>query len=143
MAQLRREMNRQELRQLDVKLATELLGIKKVYYSDWDEDKMSPEYIPSGKPWRTHQIDARPIPCFTLSLDACVGYLVPKIRETHNDLRVVWTYTSVTSCGIYHYGKRYSRKKNFEWLRLGHGSNDNLALALCLAIVELIDGGAK
>ena len=48
--------------ELDILVAKELFGIKNIYYEEWDEDKISPHYIPSGKPWRTHQIDSRPLP---------------------------------------------------------------------------------
>lgn len=66
--------------ELNIRLATHFLGIKKIYYSEWDTDKSSPMCIPSGKPWRTHQIDARPVPCFTRDIDACFRVLVPKSK---------------------------------------------------------------
>ena len=42
----------------------------KLHYQEWDDTKEFPYYIPSGKPWRTHKIDSKPVPKFTRSLDA-------------------------------------------------------------------------
>jgi hypothetical protein len=43
-----------------------LVGPKRgrIYYPDYMEDakKEFPYWIPSGKPWRTHQLDAMPVP---------------------------------------------------------------------------------
>ena len=52
-------------REFDKLMAAEVMGIKKLHYSDYDSDKEFPYYIPSGKPWRTHQIDAKPLPRFS------------------------------------------------------------------------------
>ena len=41
-----------------------------LHYHDWDNMREFPYYIPSGKPWRTHQIDSRPLPRFARFLDA-------------------------------------------------------------------------
>lgn len=60
--------------ELDLIIAEQIFGVKKVYYSEWDEKKEYPEYIPSGKPWRTHQIDAKYIPHF--STDPSASYLL-------------------------------------------------------------------
>lgn len=40
---------------------------KKVFFKEWDVAKTSPHYIPSGKPQRTHMIDAQPVPYFSAS----------------------------------------------------------------------------
>ncbi len=61
-------------RQLDFEIALKVFGIKKVYYQEHDRKQEWPEYIPSGKPWRTHQIDARPIPHF--STEPSAAYLL-------------------------------------------------------------------
>lgn len=47
---------------LELRLAcAEVLG-HKVFYQDYDDGKKFPYYIPSGKPKRTHMIDAMPLP---------------------------------------------------------------------------------
>jgi hypothetical protein len=53
-------------RELDALVAEKLLGIKKLYYEERDTDKKYPRYIPSGKPWRTHRIDAHPLPRYSI-----------------------------------------------------------------------------
>lgn len=70
-------------RQLDLIIADKIFGIKKVYYGEWDTDKSCPEYIPSGKPWRTHQIDAKPIPHFLTNPEACYC-LKLKMADTYH-----------------------------------------------------------
>ncbi|MEE4378904.1 MAG: hypothetical protein V2J55_15535 [Candidatus Competibacteraceae bacterium] len=49
-------------RGLDLQIA-EATGIK-VYYNDWDVKQEIPLYIPSGKPWKTHSMEARPLPSY-------------------------------------------------------------------------------
>lgn len=73
-------MTDQEKRQLDIKLAKYFLNVKRVYYDEeWDAEHHNPMYIPSGKPWRTHEIDSRPIPRFTEYLDACIVLIMPRL----------------------------------------------------------------
>ncbi len=66
-------------RELDLVIADKIFGIRKIHYSEWDTKHEYPEYIPSGKLWRTHQIDAKPIPHFSTSPNA--SYIL-KIRMT-------------------------------------------------------------
>jgi hypothetical protein len=56
-------------------------GIKKVYYEDYDEGKEYPMFIPSGKPWRTHKIDAMPVPDFVHDMNACIRLIMPKLKR--------------------------------------------------------------
>jgi hypothetical protein len=55
-------------RVFDVEVARYVHGIKKFYGWDgtpWDQkSEMYPQFIPSGKPWKTHEIDARYLPRF-------------------------------------------------------------------------------
>lgn len=68
-------------RTLDVALL-HLLGFKKkVHHPHWDEERMHPYYIPSGKPWRTHQIDAKPVPCFATHWDHMGELLAALARQ--------------------------------------------------------------
>lgn len=68
-------------RTLDVALI-QLLGVKKIHYQDWDEGRDHPYYIPSGKPWRTHQIDAKPVPCFATHWSH-MGELLAMLAQRH------------------------------------------------------------
>jgi hypothetical protein len=49
-------------RELDLKIA-EAMGID-IYYNDWDTRHEIPLYIPSGKSWKTHSMEARPLPSY-------------------------------------------------------------------------------
>lgn len=76
-----------------------------------------------------------------IELNNLFSYAVPKLRETYNDLRVVFTYTTVNNCTLSYWGKRYSRKKNFEWLTLGGHTDGDSAFALFWAIWAVIQEG--
>lgn len=49
-------------RKLDLQIAN-ATGIK-IYYNDWDIKQEIPLYIPSGKSWKTHSMEARPLPSY-------------------------------------------------------------------------------
>jgi len=70
-------MNNVDKEKLNNRLV-ESVGIKKIHYEEWDTEHQIPMFIPSGKPWRTHQIDAMPVPKLYLSMDACLTWLWPK-----------------------------------------------------------------
>jgi hypothetical protein len=67
-------------RSLDLLIAEHIFGIKKVYHQDWDKENCGLEYIPSGKPWRTHRIDAQMLPRF--STDPISAYTVIEYAMT-------------------------------------------------------------
>ena len=70
-------------RELDLIVAGKVFGIKKIHYAEYDTEQEYPEYIPSGKPWRTHQIDAKPLPHF--STDPTGSHNVKlKMAETYH-----------------------------------------------------------
>jgi len=54
----------------------------------WNKDEVEgtcyPEYIPSGKSWRTHEIDSRPVPHFTTDRNAC-ALVLDKIEKMGDD----------------------------------------------------------
>lgn len=60
-------------RELDLKLAA-AMDIQ-VYYHDWDAEREMPVYIPSGKPWKTHSLEAKPLPNFHSAYGAAFGLL--------------------------------------------------------------------
>lgn len=41
-----------------------------IHYGSWDTDREYGQFIPSGKPWKTHSIDAKPVPEFTTDRNA-------------------------------------------------------------------------
>ena len=58
-------------RERDMLVAEKVFGWKgEVFYEDWDELKEFPNMIPSGKPRKTHAIDAKPVPSFTTHISA-------------------------------------------------------------------------
>lgn len=69
-------------RGLDIEVIKTVFGVKRVhcrYGQPWDEataehESDRPFYIPSGKPWRTHSIDAIPVPRY--SQDIAAAWLV-------------------------------------------------------------------
>lgn len=60
-------------RALDLKLA-EAIGIA-VYYNEWDSQKEIPMHIPSGKPWNTHSMEAKPLPNYSRNYGAAFSLL--------------------------------------------------------------------
>jgi hypothetical protein len=77
-------------RELDLTVLHKLFGVKRVYYPSWDTQKESvPQYIPSGKPLRTHKIDLKPIPRYSSDANACYYGLKLKLAE-----RFHWVITS-------------------------------------------------
>jgi hypothetical protein len=66
-------------RRLDIALLI-LLGYRVFGYGDWDDEQEHPYYIPTNKPWRTHQVDAKPVPRISTTWDAA-GALVAKMGE--------------------------------------------------------------
>ena len=61
-------------RELDLQIAKNIFGIKKVYSHKYADGLILDYFIPSGKPWRTHQIDSKPLPRF--SSDPEAAYVV-------------------------------------------------------------------
>ncbi|KKL10661.1 hypothetical protein LCGC14_2553610 [marine sediment metagenome] len=121
-----------ENEELNLKLA-KWLGWK-LHYQYYDEDKRFPYFIPSGKPWRTHKIDGRPLPNFTESLDDCFKWLMPKLVELGFDnVAVQFTWQK----GYYGEGHCAHLFRN----HIGKTAYANTpALALCKAVEKLIDG---
>lgn len=67
-------------RKLDIEVARTVFGVKRVYCrygKPWDEATAEhstdrPFFIPSGKPWRTHSIDAMPVPRYSSDIGAAM-----------------------------------------------------------------------
>ena len=67
----------------DLRVLRDIFGVKVVWFAGFDTSRNHPDYIPSGKPMRTHQIDAKPVPWFHTSPSA--DYLVlDRVRENWN-----------------------------------------------------------
>ena len=102
---------------MDVYVLRALYGVKRVYEMEgrpWSEGAPYPYYIPSGKPWRTHRIDAQPVPRFSTSIAAawtiverlgdlgacCVSVDREQIAgHVMVDVKVVWTGPNVGDHG--------------------------------------------
>jgi hypothetical protein len=75
-------------RELDLTILRNIFGVKKVYYKAWDEQKeFLPEYILSGKPIKTHLIDAKPIPCFSTDPNACYILKLHMVKKYHWEIK--------------------------------------------------------
>ncbi len=57
-----------------------------IRYGDWDTDHEYGQFIPSGKPWKTHSIDAVPVPAFTTDRNA-TAMLVGEVKRRGRDVR--------------------------------------------------------
>ena len=57
----------------------------KIHYGDWDTDHSYGEFIPSGKPWKTHAIDAKPVPNFRTDRNATDMLLAEVERRGKRD----------------------------------------------------------
>ncbi len=84
----------------DIQVLCKLWGIKEsgIFYQDYDTDRFYPYYIPSGKPRRTHEIDAKGVPNFTTDANADYQVLC-KVRDHwqwkqidtfHFELLAIW-----------------------------------------------------
>ncbi|MCP5420753.1 MAG: hypothetical protein H6970_05075 [Gammaproteobacteria bacterium] len=60
-------------RELDLKIAA-AMGIE-IYFNDWDARQEIPLYIPSGKSWKTHSMEARPLPSYHKNYGAAFSLL--------------------------------------------------------------------
>ncbi|MFA5306512.1 MAG: hypothetical protein WC365_03620 [Candidatus Babeliales bacterium] len=70
-------------RELDLIVADKVFGIKKIYYEEFDTEHEYPCFILSGKPWRTHRIDARPIPHFSTDPTGCYNVKLKMAEKYH------------------------------------------------------------
>lgn len=81
--------------ELDVQVLRALFGVKRVYCrygQPWTPDMETPTdrafYIPSGKPWRTHSIDAVPAPRFSTDIDAAWA-VVERLTQMRYSVRLM------------------------------------------------------
>ena len=108
-------------REKDIEILKKLFGAKKIYYAGWDLENEFPEYIPSGKPWRTHKIDARPVPYFNTNIGQAFG-VVEKMDEDGFEFTLMKSKTNYRAMFV-NQGARKS----------GGGIDKNPATAICLA----------
>jgi hypothetical protein len=67
----------------DLAVLFRIFGVKRAFLDPDDPEGRWAQYIPSGKPWRTHAIEARSVPAFHTSAGA--DYTVLRhVRETWN-----------------------------------------------------------
>ena len=110
------------------------LGFKLIY-NDWDTEEEFPYFIPSGKPKRTHMIDAIPMPNFTESMDACIKFIVPKL-DFINILKDIDDTKYIVEVGII-------VDKETCGYECVYSENESLPMAFCLAVEKLIDAQNK
>lgn len=94
------------------------------------------EFIASGKPYRTHSIDYRPLIPFTDSLDACFKWIVPKLEGI--ELKNVNIKRAGNLSGGYCSVRLFQGSRQYD-----SGIAETPSLALCLAIEKLIDSEVK
>lgn len=76
-------------RALDVEIQRVIFGAKHIYCrygQPWTGDDW-PFYISSGKPWRTHSIDALPVPKYSTDI-AATWLVVERMRKQGTNLRI-------------------------------------------------------
>ncbi len=96
---------------LNVEIARLVWPKMRLFYEDWDTDKLHPMCIPSGKPLRTHKIDARPIPRYDVDPGAALGLLEYVLRQRrkrpsvsqllYEDTPLVVTDITISEDGVY------------------------------------------
>lgn len=61
-------------RELDIEILVRVYGWnrKRIYYPDWDTEKLEPMYIPSGKPLQTHRINLCLVPFFSSEISSAL-----------------------------------------------------------------------
>jgi hypothetical protein len=115
----------------DNELITKWCGFKIFYDETWDTEHKNPMFIPSGKPKRTHMIDAVMLPDFQNDFNACLQWVVPKL-EKYCTLSFKY-YNELWYCGI------LTHMKNIEVMV----TNRSLSVAFTDAIEKLIDSEEK
>jgi hypothetical protein len=112
---------------LDLKLFTDLFPKVKIFYDeDWDTEHKSPMYIPSGKPKRTHMIDAVLVPRFTTSIAACFTYLIPEMNRRGFTVYIRQERNNNWNCMFADSGATYD------------ATDSQLTMAICLAADKAI-----
>lgn len=115
------------------------LGFKLIY-NDWDTEEEFPYFIPSGKPKRTHMIDAIPMPNFTESMDACIKWIVSKI----DTFEISYDYQEIDSTEqSYHVSVYKIIDENTAGYKEFNAKDESLPTAFCLAVEKLIDAQNK
>lgn len=122
-----------DLRQLDTQVAEQVFGIQKIFQpytvksassSLYFGNPFDLVYIPSGKPPRTHMIDAVAVPSYSTDIAAAMQ-VVEKMRECYPQ---IWF-----TCGFAGDDKWMA---GFEWANTSDGSVSVIAESLPQAICE-------
>lgn len=121
-------MNKEDARVLNEKMVKLVWPKARIRYVDEEGFECQPQYIPSGKSWRTHAIDVVPLPSFVRDLNACVIHLVPLVDAAYFD--IAGGRTIVKLCK----GDTFDEKS---WALAE--STHNPAVAFCLALEKLLE----
>lgn len=126
------EFKKMTLREIDVEVLVALGHSRKKIWDEYeDHETMKGKgfyyYIPSGKPRRTHMIEAVPVPCFTKDLNA-VDAVIERLHSEGLSTKLTRHAKGAPACRIF----------NDSTMITGWG--DTLALAFCLTFLELKTG---
>lgn len=118
--------------ELDVLVLERVFGfpVRKTFPMEWSTDL---HYIPSGKPKRTHMIDAVPVPRF--SRDDCVALLA--IERFCNEHGVWWSMQRIPP--VYKRDRRYNVTLHGNNMPIDAQSAATLAHAIVLAILAAVE----
>lgn len=108
---------------LDALIAARVFGIKRLYYPS---GPLWPQYIPSGKPWRTHQIDAQPLPRFSQDI-AAAWAIVERLRGQGWRVSICELLTSNYEVTFEHSGQLIGR------------DSDTISDAICRAALAVVE----
>jgi hypothetical protein len=103
-------------------------GFKIFYDETWDTEHKNPMFIPSGKPKRTHMIDAVMLPDFQNDFNACLQWVVPELNKRGYMIDIV-IYLDLSYLICIH---------DPEFNNLYEGDGQSLPAAFCNALLKLI-----
>ena len=113
--------------------------IKKSYY--WDLGERYAKWIPPSKEYGIK------LPDFTSDLNACFRWLVPKLREIMDNLEtltsledITFNYEDKEVIAYISYWPITGNEVADNYMATKEGKGDSEALALCLAIEQMMDG---
>jgi hypothetical protein len=87
-------------KETDVEILVRIFGYprKKIFVPEWAEGSTEFYYIPSGKPKRTHMIDAQPVPLFSDSISA--AWLIVRHLKAKGLGVSIDDFSDVAGCSI-------------------------------------------
>lgn len=90
--------------ELDLLIAENIFGIKHVYYFKYEDGLILYFYIPSGKPWKTHHIDSKPLPSYSGNPSHTYGVMMEATDKYHWVIKSPFTRGGEWFAGLTPYG---------------------------------------